>query len=114
MSHDLAPPWTEKGLLAALRCMGAPDLERVRFKSNRRTIWSITSAGKALNLHEGYRAAPWSLLRHFAAIATGDDTRGAMSAVRGWPGLEPAVARARRRTRKAARTRRPGRRGPRR
>ena len=111
MSHDLAPPWTEKGLLAALRSAGAPALEWVRFKSNRRTIWSVTSAGKALNLHEGYRSAPWALLRHFAAIVTGDDTREtgvAMSAVRGWSGLEPAVARARRRTRKGARTRRLG------
>lgn len=103
MNHDLASPWTETDLLTALRNAGARHLERVRFKSNRRTIWSVSSTGKALNLHEGYRAAPWSLLRHFAVIASRGETgaaRAARSAVRSWPGLGPAVAGARRRTRK--------------
>lgn len=116
MTQAVTPPWTEQRLLSALRSAGAGDLERVRFKPNRRTIWSVTSAGASLNLHEGYRAAPWSLLRHFVMIATRVDTRAtrnAESAVREWPGLVPAVERARRRSRRRPQTRtRPPRPGP--
>lgn len=100
--------WTEERLLAALRAAGAEELERVRFRSNRSTIWSLTASGTALNLHEGYRSAPWSCLRHFATIARRPDrsepgTRAAVGAVRGWSGLLPALARARRRPRKKGR-----------
>ena len=93
--------WTEERLLAALRGAGARALERVRFKRNRSTIWSLTAGGTALNLHEGYRSAPWSRLRHFSTIArrpdrSHPDTRDAMAEVKAWPGLEPALERARR------------------
>jgi hypothetical protein len=76
-------------------------VERVRFRGNRSIIWSVTSGGRALNLHEGYRQAPWPLLRHFVTLATrgwraGAEMRAARSAVRTWSGLAPALARVKR------------------
>lgn len=94
------PTWTEERLLASLREAGAEELERVRFRNNRSTIWSLTAGGTALNLHEGFRRASWSCLRHFATIARCPDrsdpgTRAAAAAVRAWPDLRPALERAR-------------------
>lgn len=119
--RDHGPPWTEETLLTALVQAGAPGLRRIRFRSNRSTIWSVTAGGSALNLHEGYRAAPWSCVRHFATLVAGATGGGeasaapmrrAMEVLRAWPGLGPAVELARRRhrsrTRTGSRTMRPG------
>jgi len=104
-STGSGPPWTEEDLRNRLRGAGATDVERVRFRGNRSTIWSVTSGGTVLNLHEGYRTAPWSLLRHFVTLAipadrSATETGLARSAVRTWHGLAPAIARARRRPRR--------------
>lgn len=111
-------PWTEEGLLEALRGEGAHRLERVRFRSNRSTIWSVTAGGSVLNLHEGYRTAPWTCLRRFEPLVSRSgrsrgSLRAAAAAVRSWPGLLPAVRRARRGPRPApSAARRPVRPGP--
>ncbi|TVP78337.1 MAG: hypothetical protein EA352_02180 [Gemmatimonadales bacterium] len=59
----------------------------MRFRPNRRTLWSLTRGGTALNLHEGYRHAdPW-LLDHLARVAceprgTSPEARRSRAAVR--------------------------------
>jgi len=99
---DAPVRWTDEALLAALREAGAPELERVRFKPNRRTIWSVTAGGARLNLHVAFRRAPWAVVRDFAAIAAGAAlparTRPrafheAARRVRAWPDLEPEMGR---------------------
>ncbi|MGD2067303.1 MAG: SprT-like domain-containing protein [Gemmatimonadota bacterium] len=90
-------PWSEDRLLALLRETGAGALERIRFRPNRRTLWSITGGGRRLNLHEAYREAPWDVVVHFATLVRGVGRPGgrrtpafrrSAGAVRGWSGLE--------------------------
>jgi hypothetical protein len=110
---------TESQLLEILHCRGATRVQRVRFRANRSTIWSLTQGGFVLNLHLAYRNAPREVIDHFATIAR--EARGgtiayrdAAAAVRGWEGLEPEMARIRqehRRQRGSASRRRPGPRG---
>src|SRR5262245_27535635 len=53
---------TETGFLDALQRRGARRIQRVTFRRNRSTIWSISGDGTVLNLHEGYRNAPASIV----------------------------------------------------
>ncbi|TVP54566.1 MAG: hypothetical protein EA351_12860 [Gemmatimonadales bacterium] len=73
-------PLTEEAFLDALRSRGADRLRRVRFRRNRRTIWSLTQGGTVLNLHVGYRQTTPDLLDHFALIVR--HPRGGPPAVR--------------------------------
>jgi len=92
MSHS------ESDLLAHLRARGAVRLQRIRFRRNRRTIWSLTGAGTVLNLHSAYREAPPHVLEAFAVIAREalrrtPAFRKAAQVVRGWEGLLPEMFR---------------------
>lgn len=83
-------------MLKRLRQRGASQLRIVNFRRNRATIWSLSGGGAVLNLHEGYRTAPASILDAFAVIVR-DAERGtpayreAAKHVCEWPGLEPAL-----------------------
>lgn len=100
-----SPPWTGECLLAILRAHGAGTLERVGFRENRRTIWSVTGGGRRLNLHAAYRDAPAEVVVHFAVLVREATRRGrngpayrvAARAVRSWPGVRAGVERARER-----------------
>lgn len=99
---------TERQVLTLMRRRGASRLQRVTFKTNRSTIWSLTQGGAALNLHVAYRTAPLHVLEHFATIvreATRDTVayRAAASAVRLWDGLELELRRIWREQRKRPR-----------
>src|SRR5262245_21975389 len=90
----------EEAVLEALQRRGARRLRKVVFRRNRATIWSLGGHGTVLNLHEGYRDAPASILDAFAVIvrdATKDTVayREAALRVRDWPGLGPALRAAR-------------------
>jgi hypothetical protein len=102
---------TETAFLEALQRRGARRLKRVTFRRNRTTIWSLSGGGTVLNLHEGYRDAPASILDAFAVIvgeSSRDTTafREAARRVRGWSGLVPALRRAREAYRRLRRSRR--------
>ena len=113
------PDRGEAVILAELRRRGALRLCMVSFRRNRATIWSLGGRGTVLNLHEGYRAAPATILDAFAVIVR-DAERGtnayreAARYVRDWPGLEPALRsaqlahRRRKRVRKKSRPDCPG------
>ena len=81
---------------AALRRRGAKKLERVTFRRNRSTVWSLTQRGTALNLHVAYQAAPGHILDAFAIIvrsggvATPASSR-AGAVVLEWPELSRAL-----------------------
>jgi len=99
-AHQLELPFgrTEADVLGILRREGAQRLKRVAFRPNRSTIWSLTQSGRVLNLHEGYRAAPTSVLKAFAVIANHSRRptsryREACRVVRGWPGIDHALRR---------------------
>lgn len=84
---------TERQVLTLLHRRGATRLRRVRFRSNRSTIWSLTQEGEVLNLHVAYRTAPLDVIDHFAVIAREAHRatvayRAAAAAVRMWEGLE--------------------------
>ncbi len=109
-------PMTEEAFLDALRSRGADRLRRVRFRWNRRTIWSLTQGGTVLNLHVGFRQTTPDLLDHFALIVLhprgGPPTvRRARDRVQRHPPLRDALRRiratppprARRRTRRGLR-----------
>lgn len=103
---------TEIEFLEALHRRGARRVRRVTFRRNRATIWSLSGSGTVLNLHEGYRQAPASILDAFAVIvrAVPRDTtayREAAKRVREWPGLGPALRRARDAFRRIRSRRRP-------
>lgn len=59
---------SEVAFLEALHRRGARRLHRVTFRRNRTNIWSLGGSGTVLNLHEGYRPAPPSILDAFALI----------------------------------------------
>lgn len=91
---------TPEAFLDALHQRGATRLERVAFRANRRTIWSLTRRGRVLNVHEAYREAPADLLDAFALLAreggvASAESRRAARMVREWPPLEAALLRAR-------------------
>src|SRR5688572_2837703 len=102
---------TETAFLEALHRRGARRLKRVSFRRNRTTIWSLSGSGTVLNLHEGYRDAPPSILDAFAVIVR-DSTRETVTyreaarRVREWSGLGPALRRARDAHRRQRRARR--------
>ena len=83
-------------MLDALRSRGAERLRLVRFRANRRTIWSLTQGGTALNLHVGYRFASPRLLDHLALVVKHPrggppSAQRAREAVRRHPPLEKAL-----------------------
>ena len=97
---SLGLPLIEADVLCLLNRAGASRVRRVVFRRNRSTIWSLTQRATVLNLHEGYRKAPPSVIGAFAVIAA--DARRSTSAyrsackvVRDWPGLEDALSRLR-------------------
>jgi len=97
---ELAFGRTDVEVLRMLRRAGAHRLERVAFRPNRSTIWSLTREGRVLNLHEGYRAAPASVLQAFVTIAnhsrrSSPRYRDACRLVRSWPGIDHALRRVR-------------------
>lgn len=82
--------------LRELHRRGATRLQRVRFRDNRRTLWSLTQGGRSLNLHEGYRQASPELLDALAIVAraprgTSPRARQARSQVRA--AVEPLLTR---------------------
>jgi hypothetical protein len=87
--------------LEELRRRGALRLSRVSFRANRSTVWSITQRGRVLNLHSAFGSAPSAEL--FDAFATllregglgSRDARRAGATISAWPGLAPALRRAR-------------------
>lgn len=104
LPYDASPaPWTEAGLLSALRASGATGmLAEVRFRRNRSTIWSVTRAGRRLNLHTAYRRAPDEvvralsvLVREVAAGRRGGAYRAAARTAREWPGIAEGIRRVR-------------------
>ena len=108
---------TEAAFLEALHQRGARRLRRVTFRKNRTTIWSLGSGGTVLNLHEGYRSAPPSILDTFAVVVRQAmrDTAAYREAVRRvgeWPGLGPALRAARAAYRRQRRHRLPNYPGP--
>ncbi|MDZ7778368.1 MAG: SprT family zinc-dependent metalloprotease [Gemmatimonadota bacterium] len=85
-------PYTPETFREALRAYGATRLERVTFRRNRSTVWSLTRRGTALNVHVAYRTAPHHIIEAFATIvrAGGDSTPAARKARRtvlAWPEL---------------------------
>jgi hypothetical protein len=78
----------------------------VAFRVNRSTLWSITQAGRVLNLHAAFASDPSAeLLDAFATLARegGVASRAGRRAARlvgAWPPLAPALADARRKRRK--------------
>lgn len=97
-----------------MRRAGAAELDRVRLRDNRSTIWSLTSGGRALNLHRAFAAAPSPVLHDLATIAR-EAHRGstafrvAARAVREWPPLLEALHDTRRRKDAGGGRARPGR-----
>ncbi len=88
--------YSEAEILTLLRKRGAKTLQRVRFRANRSTIWSLTRHGTTLNLHIAYRTASANLLDAFAFIVTAPGTRSrryreAVRMVREWPPLGDAL-----------------------
>lgn len=94
------PHHTEEELLRRFRSQGAARLERVTFRRNRSTIWSLTRGGRALNLHEALRAAPEEVVTALGLLAReggrGRRARRAAERVRAWRPLTEAVRRIRR------------------
>jgi hypothetical protein len=87
---------TPETFKAALRRRGAVRLERVTFRRNRSTVWSLTQRGTALNLHEAYRNAPSHIVDAFAVIVRSKGvgtaaSRHAGSVVLDWPELASAL-----------------------
>lgn len=86
---------TEREALDLLRNAGAMRLQRVAFRPNRSTIWSVTQNGTVLNLHSAYRFAPMHVLRCFSVIVSASEARAfaykaACHTVEDWPGLRAA------------------------
>lgn len=85
--------------LAALQQRGATRLQQVRFRRNRRVLWSLTDRGRTLNLHEAYAGAPPSLLDAFALLAgnsrDAEGRRRSARRVREWPPVVEAMGRLR-------------------
>ncbi|MDX1647293.1 MAG: SprT family zinc-dependent metalloprotease [Longimicrobiales bacterium] len=91
---------TTEDFLQELRRRGATGLRRVRFRENRRTLWSLTRGGRALNVHAAYRGAPDTLLDAFALLVreggiASEASRRAARRLREWPPLREAVREAR-------------------
>jgi hypothetical protein len=91
---------TAETFRAALRRRGAKKLQRVTFRKNRSTVWSLTQRGTALNLHVAYQAAPADIMEAFAIIVkTGGvataASRRASDVVLAWPELTRALEAAR-------------------
>jgi len=89
-------PFTSDTFLREMWRRGATRLERVTFRRNRSTIWSLTRGGTALNLHEAFREAPRKVLDAFALIARAGGlgtsrSRRAGELVLAWPALTDAL-----------------------
>ncbi len=89
-------PLTSEAFLRQMWRRGATRLERVTFRRNRSTIWSLTRGGTALNLHEAFRAAPPRILDAFALIVRSGGlgtarSRKAGETVLAWPELIRAL-----------------------
>lgn len=90
------PPASAPELLHGLRARGATRLQRVRLRSNRTVLWSLTDGGRTLNLHRAYAAAPPAVLDAFALLAGGGrrgspEVRRAALRVRNWPPALEAI-----------------------
>lgn len=86
---------SERELLHRLRQRGAVRLNRVAYRRNRSTLWSLTQNGTVLNVHEAYSRAPEEVVDAFARIAWArrrtSGYRAATRTVREWPGIENAL-----------------------
>lgn len=87
---------TPDSFLAAIRRHGAARLERVTFRRNRSTVWSLTQRGRVLNLHVAYRAAPPHIVEAFGVIVSSGGvataaSRHAGTVVMEWPELARAM-----------------------
>jgi hypothetical protein len=73
----------------------------VSFRANRSTVWSITQAGRVLNVHAAFGSAPSAeLLDAFATLVREGgrrtrDARRAAATISAWPGLAPGLRHAR-------------------
>lgn len=90
--------WDADALAEALRGRGASRIDDVRFRRNRRTIWSLTRGGRRLNLHLAFRDAPTAVVEDLAIIAREAalgtaKARAASRRLQGWPPLRSALAR---------------------
>lgn len=88
-------------VLERIRDAGARRLERVTFRENRSTLWSLTQGGKALNLHSAYAEAPAHVLEAFAALVRGaldrsEEYRRARGVVGSWDPVHDRIVEARR------------------
>mgnify|MGYP001343543695 CR=1 FL=1 len=91
---------TPEEFLAELRIRGATRLNRVAFRRNRSTVWSLTQRGRVLNVHAAYGEASPELLDAFAALVREGGPRSgaarrAASLIGAWPALTPALKEAR-------------------
>lgn len=93
-------PTYTPNFLERLHRYGAGRVETVRFRRNRRTIWSLTGSRTRLNLHEAYREAPDEIVRAFSVIVRngGRSSHAYQEAVRTakeWQGIVDALSRMR-------------------
>lgn len=93
---------TPNDFLRELRHRGATRIDRVRFRENRSTVWSLTRRGTVLNVHAAFRRAPPTLLDAFATVAieggiASAASRRAAGRISEWPELAKALRVARER-----------------
>lgn len=99
-TDPITTPRSEGEICSELRRHGATGLESVRLRANRSTIWSLTKAGRQLNLHRAFAAAPTSLLRRFVVIVNEGGlasaaSRAASAELAAWAPLHRDLARVR-------------------
>ncbi|MFQ5537996.1 MAG: SprT-like domain-containing protein [Gemmatimonadota bacterium] len=87
-----AREWSAEEFCSRIRMRGGSCLERVVFRRNRVTIWSLTQNGRVLNLHSAFRRATLEVEKAFATIVArggrpGAELRRAADIVRQWPPL---------------------------
>lgn len=91
---------TDRDFLREIHARGATRVRRVRFRDNRRTVWSLTRRGTVLNVHRAFSTASPELLDIFAAIVgegglrTATTRRAADRLIR-WPPVVEAMQDAR-------------------
>lgn len=97
---DEAMEHTEDTFLTELRARGVGGIRRVRFRQNRTRLVSLSRDRRTLHVHVCYRRAPKEILDAIAAFLTTSPRsprhRGAVAALREWPGAVAGLAAARR------------------
>lgn len=93
-------PTSTPNFLERLHRYGGGRVEAVRFRRNRRTIWSLTGGRTRLNLHEAYREAPDEIVRAFSVIVRNGGRsshayQGAVRTTKEWKGIVDALSRIR-------------------